>query len=160
MNNENKIPEMAHPLSKHWKQPDRLRIGLGPIRATMSKDTFDKLLEYSTSLPTGEYDGKMWKAKKGSDWWLLWYSECDKKDCKINIRKIIIVDAIIPVSCPFCGGKLRLERDVGDFGWHYYEHEDLPDTPCIISTLCVECDMIGLWNNRVSEFPQSPTTTS
>ena len=44
------IPEMVHTLGKHWVQPERSEIGVGKVYATMLKEAFDKLVEYSSSL--------------------------------------------------------------------------------------------------------------
>ncbi len=87
------IPDMIHPLGKHWNQPNREDIAIDGIHALMSKNSFDRLHTYSTSIPTGVYEGKMWKRRRPDAWYLLWYSECEDVDsCSINIRKIIIVE--------------------------------------------------------------------
>ena len=41
----------------------------------ISKADFDALPEYSTSKPTGVYDGKCWKAKGKDGWWIGCYIE-------------------------------------------------------------------------------------
>ena len=90
---KNVIPEMVHSLSKYWNQPDIKDIEIGDKQAKMSKCTFELLLEYSTSIPTGVYEGKMWKRRRPDAWYLLWYAACEGADsCSINIRKIIIVE--------------------------------------------------------------------
>lgn len=86
------IPEMTDPLGKHWRQPKREEIALDDVgQAAMSKETFDLLPEYSASRPSGVYEGKMWKARGGEHYWLLfWYGPSDKPEmCSINHRVIV-----------------------------------------------------------------------
>lgn len=105
------IPPMTHPLSKHWNQPDRSLIILDDKYALMSKEVFDKLHEYSTSIPTGVYEGKMWKAQKWiwegdeiaiergwairkflDEWFLRWYGLSNRPGyCSTNQREILLV---------------------------------------------------------------------
>lgn len=61
MNGEQIIPPITDPLGKHWQQPHRRFIELDDTHALMSEQTFKGLKEYSTSIPTGRYEGKMWK---------------------------------------------------------------------------------------------------
>lgn len=60
---DNAIPPMMHPSSKYWEQPALSEIKIDAQRAYMSRATFDELAEYSTSVPSGVYEGKMWKAR-------------------------------------------------------------------------------------------------
>lgn len=100
------IPPMTHPLGKHWPQPDRERILVDHKNAIMDKRTFDQLSEYTTTVPSGVYDGKMWRAQQhdGLDrdgrirlrpdkpWLLRWYGPCSNPgQCAVNAREIIIV---------------------------------------------------------------------
>ena len=62
MNELPPIPDMIDPLSKAWDQPKKENIQIMMGHAWMSKETFDKLHEYSCSNPTAIYAGKMWKA--------------------------------------------------------------------------------------------------
>lgn len=88
----NIIPDMIHPLSRSWKQPSRKSILIDDTNALMEEQTAKNLLEYSTSIPSGVYDGKMWKAKRGDSWFLKWYSPSeDPKKCAINTREIIFI---------------------------------------------------------------------
>jgi hypothetical protein len=89
------IPVMTDPLSQYWHQPDRSEIEIDDTHAIMKSDTFDKLLDYSRSQPTGVYVGKMWKCEhfidKKSVWFLKWFGFSSEPDmCTINKRKIII----------------------------------------------------------------------
>ena len=85
------IPECTHPLSKHWDQPKNTEIEVDDSHALMSKKSFDELLEYSMSVPTALYVGKMWKANSGC-WYLRWV-EPDVENSNqllIQSRKILI----------------------------------------------------------------------
>jgi hypothetical protein len=99
----NAIPPMTHPLSRHWDQPPTGDILLDDTHALMSQAAFDALHTYSTSLPTGVYDGKMWKreridwqpgyvARSTGDWWLCWYAPANNPDCcAVEMRRILIL---------------------------------------------------------------------
>ena len=91
---KNMIPEMTDPLGKHWPQPKRSKILIDDTHALMDKETFDQLLEYSSSLPSGVYEGKMWKKAFGLDheWQLGWYGSSDSPGlCSVKFRVILIV---------------------------------------------------------------------
>lgn len=101
---KNRIPPITASLgrsqSQHQPSPDEITID--DTHALMSPDTFVRLSNYSTSDPTGVYEGKMWRAQevvstaealRFSDRWLLrWfgYSE-DPNKCSYNQRLILIV---------------------------------------------------------------------
>lgn len=87
------IPRMVHPLGKHWQQPLADLISLQDDVATMDKNVFGALAEYSTSYPSGVYVGKMWKRRSNEPgvWYLCWYGEHPEPDtCSIQARKIEI----------------------------------------------------------------------
>lgn len=94
----NEIPPMTDPISVHWNQPPRERIAIDDTHALMSSADFKALLEYSTSRPSGVYDGKMWKRREPqadgrSLWVLMWYGPADDpRLCSINRREILIAD--------------------------------------------------------------------
>lgn len=87
------IPPMVHPHGKHWEQPNPDDITICGEHAFMDQTAFDKLKTYSTSTPSGVYEGKMWKAEKKDDnWYLCWY-ENDESGQKCHIRyKIIVIE--------------------------------------------------------------------
>jgi len=87
------IPPITNSLGRHWKQPSRFDIEIDAEHALMTKVVFDELAEYSSTLPTGVYEGKMWRRKLREDKWLLaWYGPCDKPGhCSINTRKILLL---------------------------------------------------------------------
>lgn len=94
------IPPMTDPMGQYWDQPSRFEIEIDETHAMMTRETFDKLRNYSHSQPTGVYPGKMWK------WhcpvhcnepraWLKWFGESFIKDgrefCSSGARQILIV---------------------------------------------------------------------
>lgn len=91
------IPAMTDPLGKYWDQPNRSEIEIGE-RAEMSQTAFDKLKEYSHSQPTGVYIGKMWKMRRGDNWYLAWYGK-DPDPCYVsnNYRRIQIRGDLSPI---------------------------------------------------------------
>lgn len=84
------IPAMVDPLGAHWNQPDRNRIAIDSTHALMDEATFLSLAEYSTSYPSGVYEGKMWKAKCRGKWWLRWYGYSVNPDCCSNNQREIL----------------------------------------------------------------------
>lgn len=97
------IPAMANPIAGSWRQPSRDEILVDDTYAAMSQKTFDSLQEYSCSVPSGVYPGKMWKrhdalfdrnSKPENRLWLLcWFSESEygPELCAINLRRVLIV---------------------------------------------------------------------
>ncbi len=91
------IPPMTHPWSAHWEQPTVNGILIDDAHALMSAEDFDKLGEYSCSIPTGVYEGKMWKRREpygpvtpSTAWYLMWYGPSnDPEKCSINHRRIL-----------------------------------------------------------------------
>lgn len=81
---DNIVPPMTHPLSRHWDQPFLTDIKIDSKKAVMPLHAFYRLSEYSTSVPSAVYGGKMWKARVYKDydetsqagkeqWELRWY---------------------------------------------------------------------------------------
>lgn len=93
---KNTIPRMLAPLGKHWEQPEKKNILIDNTHAIMCNKDFKLLPEYSTSIPTGVYEGKMWKKKvpwdrEPSKWYLVWFGFCDKPEyCSNNYREILL----------------------------------------------------------------------
>ena len=80
----NDIPEMTDPLSKGWQQPDLSKINFVDGFAEMSQNIFEELGEYSMSIPSDVYPGKVWKAnKKQTGWWLNWFAGKGEDRCVI-----------------------------------------------------------------------------
>ncbi len=105
------IPPITEPLGKYWEQPKPANFSLTLAYAWMDTADFKRLAEYSASLPSGTYSGKMWKSKgvrrtsqivfyKGKEyvktvpeWYLCWYGEeyTDEKGVdRIKIQKLPI----------------------------------------------------------------------
>lgn len=92
MTAEQIIPQITDPRGKSWQQPHRRFIEMDDEVALMSEQTFKALKEYSTSLPSGQYAGKMWKAKVGGKWYLRWLSNTDSPAfLNINTREILVL---------------------------------------------------------------------
>jgi hypothetical protein len=90
----NEIPAMTDPLGKHWKQPADIREAeMDDTHVMLTKRQFDQLKEYSSSYPSGCYDGKCWKREGHDMWWLCWYHPHPKPDTiGIGSREILIID--------------------------------------------------------------------
>lgn len=98
--NKNYIPDMTHPYGSAWNQPSRHKITIDDTHAIMDRSTFDKLMNYSHSVPSAAYEGKMWKGeyydqtsnKPTGRWYLRWYGLSDKPNMLSNqMRDIIII---------------------------------------------------------------------
>ena len=87
------IPVITDPLGKYWDQPSLDDIAIDDDVAMMTPKAFDELLDYSASIPSGKYAGKMWKACYRDGWYLRWYED-DPEDASslfIRRRKIVVV---------------------------------------------------------------------
>lgn len=91
----NAVPPMTDPLGRHWRQPPRERIAIDDTHALMDRATLEALPEYSRTVPTGVYPGKMWRAHAGDGCWLLrWWGLCDDPaKCSCNEREILVAEA-------------------------------------------------------------------
>ena len=68
-------------------------MGFKPPVAWVPESVFNRLLEYSSSLPTGTTIGKQWKTQMGDgSWWLREYIDIgDPQVVGITSKHIIIV---------------------------------------------------------------------
>lgn len=90
--NNNYIPDMTHPYGKSWDQPDRSEITIDDKHAMMSEKTFNKLLNYSHSIPSAAYEGKMWRGQyQEGGWYLRWYGLSHDPDMISNHQRDIII---------------------------------------------------------------------
>lgn len=90
---ENIIPKITDKRGMLWKQPHRRYIEIDEEYALMTKQTFEGLREYSVTIPSGEYEGKMWKANRGGIWYLYWYDHDDNPSMiKIERREILLLN--------------------------------------------------------------------
>lgn len=96
------IPEITDPMGKCWGQPKLSAIKFNHLTdkdkgleidefVSMDPESFEKLMDYSTSIPTGKYAGKMWKRQTPQGWHLCWYSKSnDPKFLDINSWRIVL----------------------------------------------------------------------
>ncbi len=90
----NQIPPMTDPRGKHWDQPSLDEVLVDDKHAVMSRAAFRKLYEYSTTVPSGVYPGKMWRAEHSGHHWLRWFGVVPGNPdvCSNNQREILIVE--------------------------------------------------------------------
>lgn len=83
---------MTHPYGKVWNQPADIRtVPMNKTHVLLSRVQFRKLSEYSSSIPSGVYDGKCWKRRERGVWLLCWYGPSDDpKNCAVMSREIRI----------------------------------------------------------------------
>ena len=89
------IPPITEPLGRYWKQPSLDGILIDETHAVMTRRTFDELHEYSRSMPSGVYPGKMWKAIMQDGTALIrWFGAVEGRPdlCSNNAREILIVE--------------------------------------------------------------------
>ena len=103
------IPMITSPSGEGWHQPDRTKITIVDDKtAQMTTRTFQALAEYSSSMPSGVYAGKIWRRHDGAHdynftmkggvptWMVCWYSDSEKPEhCTINMRLIELTDGDI-----------------------------------------------------------------
>jgi hypothetical protein len=103
---DNAIPPITDPLGRGWRQPNPDSILVDDTHALMNKQSFWALANYSTTLPTGVYPGKMWRAHVPIDsrsgwegprkWVLRWFGivRGNDKVCSCNQRDILIDEGL------------------------------------------------------------------
>lgn len=90
--NTNEVPLMTNPLGTYWRQPNPGDIAIDGEYAVMDRATFEMLPEYSATLPSGVYPGKMWRANLGQKWMLRWFGNHENPTlCSNNEREILLV---------------------------------------------------------------------
>ena len=88
------IPPITDELGKYWNAPQRENIDMTLSHAWMNKDDFQRLHHYQHTLPTGVYEGKMWKRlmRDGGTrlhWFLAWFGPSNEPNkCSINYQRI------------------------------------------------------------------------
>lgn len=94
---------MTDPLGRHWNQPAPDLIEIDDTHALMTKATFEQLPEYSATIPSGVYPGKMWRRHDGAFdikrerppvWMLCWFGEVRDGACEIYFREVLLADSV------------------------------------------------------------------
>lgn len=93
------IPEMTHPLSKHWDQPDWRCFVFRDDKVYLTRPAWDALSAYDTSYPSGVYEGKMWRASgvdsEGPWQQLRWYDVSPNPNkCSIKYRAAVVCEGM------------------------------------------------------------------
>ena len=85
------IPAITSPLGRYWDQPSRQAILVDETHTIMTRATFEQLADYSVTVPTGVYTGKMWRCGRR---WLRWYDDHPALPdrCTIHEREILVVE--------------------------------------------------------------------
>lgn len=92
------IPPITDPLGRSWDQPSRFLIEVDETHALMSQAVLDRLKDYSCSMPSGVYPGKMWKCRvnyydESKGWLLRWYGlHPDPAYVSNHQRRILVYD--------------------------------------------------------------------
>jgi hypothetical protein len=90
--NLNAIPAMTDPLGRHWCQPFDIRQApMDDTHVLLSTEQVAQLMNYSSSYPSGTYDGKCWKRAQKDGWYLCWYQPHPEPN-KIGIGHRIILE--------------------------------------------------------------------
>ena len=84
------VPPITHPMGRHWNQPDHHQMAFDETHVLMTDRDFDDLGEYSTSIPSGVYEGKMWKCLQRGVWYLRWFGVSDDPDKVSNHHRVIL----------------------------------------------------------------------
>lgn len=85
------IPDVTCELGRYWVQPPRADIMVNSSHALMSSRTLAALANYSATIPSGVYEGKMWRAQRDGAWWLRWYDVGATPDtCRVETRKVVL----------------------------------------------------------------------
>lgn len=89
------IPKITDKLGDTWVQPSHSEIKFSSDGyAVITQDGVDQLVEYSTSIPSGVYAGKMWKRKDrfSDDEYLCWFQNSPSEPycCEVKYRKILL----------------------------------------------------------------------
>ncbi len=87
----NDIPPITNLLGRHWRQCDLSDIVVTPDAAFIPESAIRQLSDYSHSMPSGVYPGKMWRATFKLDGpWLLWYGALSEDGQHVEVCKRLI----------------------------------------------------------------------
>jgi hypothetical protein len=84
------VPPMTHELGTYWDQPDPNAWAFDATSVCMPRADFKRLADYSASLPSGVYEGKIWKCRSDDGWLLCWYADPVRDEMCIYKRRILI----------------------------------------------------------------------
>lgn len=93
--NVNIIPPITDRLGAHWRQPTLDQVLIDDTHAVVDRAAFAKLAEYSTTLPSAVYPGKMWRARICGVDYLRWFGDGGPDWCTNNQRVLLIVAGTI-----------------------------------------------------------------
>ena len=89
------IPMRTDPLRDHWDQPSHSDLFFTEEEVIVSRWAFNVLKEYSSTIPSGAYPGKMWKCHYDGQWELCWFGIHLTDDKLVTINRMpLIVDDI------------------------------------------------------------------
>lgn len=78
-------------------EPSPNELDVDDHSAVMSRQSFEALATYSSTVPSGVYVGKCWKALRQGEWYLMWYGymrnpdgTVNEKECSVNRRPILV----------------------------------------------------------------------
>lgn len=83
--------------------------------AVMERRAFERLMEYSCTLPSGTYLGKRWRKKAGARGWLLGEYVPDTEPGMVGIRWRTI---LVVSSCEWCAAGEPFKSLAGDGRYH------------------------------------------
>lgn len=108
------IDLIKDPMGKNWEQPDRKTVFIVPPNGTdqnrpmafVRECDVEKLAEYSCSMPSGCYPGKMWLFCYGAhdakvplseqEWWLRWFVDGGKVNgrevCQTKSARLVLYE--------------------------------------------------------------------
>ncbi len=88
------VPPIVHPLGNGWDQPDPHKFLWDKDEVAMSRSDFNRLHTYSCTLPTGVYEGKMWKSVIEGKYFLCFFMDDpnDNRYCIVGKREILIIE--------------------------------------------------------------------
>lgn len=79
------VPPITDPLGKYWDAPRREDLIFTLLHVHVTQHQFTKLPNYQYTLPTGTYEGKMWRRKIGRHWFLVYYFNLPNNTIDIGI---------------------------------------------------------------------------
>lgn len=91
------IPTMPHNYIGLWQQPRYEELYFPDDESVIvSRNVFNKLMEYSTTMPTGVYPGKMWRAEINGVHYLRWYGlhATEPERLCTNNQRLLLIDDI------------------------------------------------------------------